>query len=593
MIKSLCIILACLAGSVNASTWYSDGSPWNTQSNITLHASSGDTLVGTNGGTFSCTSNITFSIPLTLLFTNVTWLDNVVDTGNDNTRSCLWINSSGNSLYRVSGLKIDKGSRSTQYFDAGTIRITGGTAVRVDSCWFLSDKNIGIAPINVFGVCDHNVFDPHAGFIQPAKMSHDSFLGVGSYGDYSWSLSPMYGTSNFFFFEDNYVTNRSGGSGLGFDGYGGARYVIRYNILDRIIVGRHGTDTTQRERSVRAVEVYKNLFIEHNDSECGHVRGGSALFWSNLVYNASAFITVRGYRLTTRSTPWGYANGITNWDSNSPTLFDSGTATSGGLGVLIDSTKSWTVNQWKGYSLWDATQGKSSYVLTNSATAITFDTQTIADGTPITVAASDAYQLRQVIHILDSPGRGAGALMSNSPPVINGIAQYPNQALDPIYTWDNTFSGVPFPNISNSGVQGSQYPIVNGQEIQNNTFLVGYVPFTYPHPLVSAPVTQDPQITGQPQNQSVFVGQSATFTITASGTALHYQWKFNGSNVGSDANSYVRSNCQPTDNGGSVVCVVTGSGPNSPQTSITATLTVSSSVARVTNLRVGVAHIGP
>lgn len=67
-----------------------------------------------------------------------------------------------------------------------------------------------------------------------------------------------------------------------------------------------------------------------------------------------------------------------------------------------------------------------------------------------------------------------------------------------------------------------------------------------------------PTITAQPTSQTVFEGNTATFNITATGTGtLHYQWKFNGSNVGTDTNSYARSNCVFADNGAIVTCAVT------------------------------------
>lgn len=66
-----------------------------------------------------------------------------------------------------------------------------------------------------------------------------------------------------------------------------------------------------------------------------------------------------------------------------------------------------------------------------------------------------------------------------------------------------------------------------------------------------------PSITAQPQTQTVYLGQTATFTITATGTGtLHYQWKDDGSNVGTDSSTY-----QPTpalsDSGSVITCVVT------------------------------------
>lgn len=68
-----------------------------------------------------------------------------------------------------------------------------------------------------------------------------------------------------------------------------------------------------------------------------------------------------------------------------------------------------------------------------------------------------------------------------------------------------------------------------------------------------------PRIDTQPVSQSVFSGQTATFTIaaTTSGGTLHYQWKFDGANVGSDSNSYARSLCVAADSGKTVSCDVT------------------------------------
>jgi hypothetical protein len=48
-----------------------------------------------------------------------------------------------------------------------------------------------------------------------------------------------------------------------------------------------------------------------------------------------------------------------------------------------------------------------------------------------------------------------------------------------------------------------------------------------------------PAITTQPSAQEVSVGQAATFTVVASGTApLAYQWQRNGTNIGTNASSY-------------------------------------------------------
>jgi hypothetical protein len=82
-------------------------------------------------------------------------------------------------------------------------------------------------------------------------------------------------------------------------------------------------------------------------------------------------------------------------------------------------------------------------------------------------------------------------------------------------------------------------------------------------------------IVAQPQNQAVNAGQSATFSVVATGNApLTYQWTFNGFNVGSSGSSYSRNNCQLSDSGG-IVRVVVSNGSGSVS-SAAAALAVSS-----------------
>jgi len=88
----------------------------------------------------------------------------------------------------------------------------------------------------------------------------------------------------------------------------------------------------------------------------------------------------------------------------------------------------------------------------------------------------------------------------------------------------------------------------------------------------SAPVA--PTITTQPANQTVAAGQTATFSVVATGTApLTYQWQKNGSAIsGATATSYTTPVTTTADSGELFRVVVTNSAGN--VTSNSATLTV-------------------
>jgi glucose/arabinose dehydrogenase len=88
--------------------------------------------------------------------------------------------------------------------------------------------------------------------------------------------------------------------------------------------------------------------------------------------------------------------------------------------------------------------------------------------------------------------------------------------------------------------------------------------------------SQAPTISQHPASKTVSVGQSATFTVQASGTApLGYQWQRNGVNIGGATSaSYTLTNAQASDSGAKFRAVVTNSFGTA--TSNPATLTVTS-----------------
>jgi hypothetical protein len=95
-------------------------------------------------------------------------------------------------------------------------------------------------------------------------------------------------------------------------------------------------------------------------------------------------------------------------------------------------------------------------------------------------------------------------------------------------------------------------------------------------------VNVPPSITTQPVSQTVTLGQTATFSVVAAGTApLSYQWQKNGSNIaGATSASYKTPSTTSADNGSTFKVLVSNSVGN--VTSNTATLTVNAAAVAPT-----------
>src|SRR5712672_3283577 len=92
--------------------------------------------------------------------------------------------------------------------------------------------------------------------------------------------------------------------------------------------------------------------------------------------------------------------------------------------------------------------------------------------------------------------------------------------------------------------------------------------------LTVSAATVAPSITAQPANQTVTVGQTATFSVAATGTApLAYQWNKNGAAIsGAKSASYTTSATVSSDSGAQFSVVVSNAAGSA--TSSVATLTV-------------------
>jgi hypothetical protein len=117
-----------------------------------------------------------------------------------------------------------------------------------------------------------------------------------------------------------------------------------------------------------------------------------------------------------------------------------------------------------------------------------------------------------------------------------------------------------------SGDNGAKFDVVVSNSAGNQTSAMATL-------TVNAAAVA-PTITTQPANQTVMVGQTATFTVLATGTApLSYQWQKNSTNIaGATASSYTTPATTSADNGANFDVVISNIAGN--QTSAMATLTV-------------------
>jgi hypothetical protein len=214
--------------------------------------------------------------------------------------------------------------------------------------------------------------------------------------------------------------------------------------------------------------------------------------------------------------------------------------------VSVSGSPGWRSNQWVGYSITDTSLGPpevvgtnySSYIIANTGDTITYSRGTTA--TPPTAdlmhfRAGDSFVIHKLVASLDQPGYGKCndliAYDSKRNPYNTasgvGVRAWPHQNREPLYSWSNTLNGSP--TRGPTGYYSGPYPTVQpNREFYNeispfdgtsgvgigtlanrpskctkgvgywatdtktlyvasatNTWSVYYVPYVYPHPLVS------------------------------------------------------------------------------------------------------------
>jgi hypothetical protein len=271
-----------------------------------------------------------------------------------------------------------------------------------------NDGNTGLLRYGgcVWGVTDHSTFEITGTGNGVQIIEGSCYSDSSGEGNAAWSHATDLGTNEFMFIEDNTFTSNFF-NGFANDCMSGGRFVVRHNTMNSAAIQGHATGSGDlNARGCRAWEVYDNTFNGLNSSTTSYnvafFPSGTGMMWGN----AAAASGMEGYK-NFASLVNDRFNGATNYDEPAPPAGWGYTGTSA-ISFSGESRRS----DYTGPSSWDGN--------TNS------------EGYPA----------------IDQVGRGVGDLISGSwstkcdqtlgCSTYNG--QWPNQKLEPLYFWGNTWS---------------------------------------------------------------------------------------------------------------------------------------------------------
>jgi hypothetical protein len=416
--KKLFLCLLFVPRLLLGATLNTDGSPADVQNKLKA-AQAGDTVV-IPAGNFNWTAGVSAAVQpnVTLKGAGTSTTgggDQSVITDNFNAAPALLnIGVPATGVFRMTGVTVQSGATNV-YKDNGTINFNGPGIIRIDHCHIKSTNHTNYKTVRlgtgVFGVMHDCVLD-FSGLSGSIYLYNGRFDGAsGDYqGNLEWALPTDFGGPDYFFVEDNII---NGGFGArAYDGFTGAKVVVRFNTMDKCAVGEtHATGHGPDDRGLRSQEGYGNK-ITSDLVEPGFcaidIKNGTTLVWGNSW--DSAFKSVYHIRVTrSDNSTYGQAPTPNGW-GYAGTQFN-------GVG-----------------SNWDG------------GTALGSDTVT---GYPC----------------LDQPGRGKGDLLKGYLPnkvnATTGTIRWPNQAQEPVYMWANVGSNRP-------GWGGSEYSNASGGRVAAN-----------------------------------------------------------------------------------------------------------------------------
>jgi hypothetical protein len=370
----------------------------------------------------------------------------------------------------------------------GLIHLTGGTTqLRIDHNHFFHMQAVAIID-GPLGVADHNFFDfsNTQQVFNGLRLKQYSWNGFG-WGDGSWADNTNFGSSKFFFFEDNTFLN-----GFADDCDTGARFVMRHNYFHDATMQGH--EMAGRFQGCRAMEVYQNTFFSDlsgvDTADAILIRTGTGLFWGNTVTSYGDMIKANNDR--------------------------------------SDTQHGFTAPNFSGCNSADGSFSCYGYACNSQGTTYVLNGQTFtfcnpggSASMPLSPSGFDGNTDNFGYPALEQVGRGKGNLFPQFDFTNSSFwttePTWPANKLEPLYIWLNNLSGTPSvfssifgsnlfqqnrdwytDNAASTGVRtGTSLPATCSplQAFWNtstntlyqcqtaNTWTVFYTPFAYPHPL--------------------------------------------------------------------------------------------------------------
>jgi len=298
-------------------------------------------------GTWTAGQHLSYSIPPGI--TNLTIIgagnQSVVGGGDatvliDNTGTNSYINISvlnANQTLRVSGITFEANASSTVTAN-GMFALGGKGQIRVDHVhlWdngISSGQCMAIVYGALTGVYDHDVVDMPAGSnVNGVRVVNGqlAFGDTSNNGNLSWSNPTSPGrSSGYLFFEDNIYNG-----GISNDCSNGGRQVFRHSTFNQSSIQTH--EGVGDGRGCRATEAYQNSFngvVGDSITSFSIIgcRMGTCLVWDNSITNYGNVITVPydrldGHILAAPPNGYGYCGtegvnpGPSNWDATTTTI---------------------------------------------------------------------------------------------------------------------------------------------------------------------------------------------------------------------------------------------------------------------------------